>query len=121
MRIETSLNHRQRAGTAIADLWSAARIYKMSHEDILKRKKEILSTIAHCPQWVKEYVNGQDSVYFKMHYQHLEFCYLVEGVLYSTYKKSTRPTTEHFFSRDMGHVLSDAPNAHYYLDSECKF
>ena len=90
MRIETALNHRQRAETALADLWSAARIYHMPHDEILKRKYEIMQTVSHCPGWVRYYLAGADSVHFKKHYDNLEFCYLVDGELFSTWKKSDR-------------------------------
>lgn len=49
----------------------------------------------------------------------VEFCYLVEGVLYSTSKKETgKPKTEEFYSKGQGHILNDAPSGHYWIGTD---
>ena len=49
---------------------------------------------------------------------HVEFCYLVDGVLYSTHAKSTKRKTEEFYSAGRGDVLAKAVGAHYWRDSD---
>ena len=52
---------------------------------------------------------------------HLEFCYLVDGVLYSTHKTSEKKTTEQFYKNDTYKVLNSAPNGHYWRKSNKPF
>ena len=51
----------------------------------------------------------------------VEFCYLVEGALYSTWRESSRRTTEEFYVRGIGHVLADAVGRHYWIGSDKPF
>ena len=51
----------------------------------------------------------------------VEFCYLVDGVLYSTHTASTRPTTEQFYARGEGSKLADSYGAHYWIGSDKPF
>lgn len=52
---------------------------------------------------------------------HLEFCYLIEGVLYSTHKTSEKQTTDQFYKNDTYKVLHNAPNGHYWKKSNKPF
>ena len=52
---------------------------------------------------------------------HLEFCYSIEGVLYSTHKTSEKQTTEQFYKNDTYKVLHSAPNGHYWKTSNKPF
>lgn len=48
----------------------------------------------------------------------VEFCFLVDGVLYSTWKNTTRRKTQEFYDRNEGHILANAPSSHYWLNSD---
>jgi hypothetical protein len=51
---------------------------------------------------------------------HHEFCYLVDGEIYSTHhsKNTKRSTTNCFYDAGLGHRLNDAPSAIYWKDSD---
>lgn len=54
---------------------------------------------------------------------YLEFCYLVDGELYSTHRQpnTTRRTTNEFYGTNRGHVLNDAPHGFYWKDSDKRY
>jgi len=110
--------------TRIADIYSMARICKWSSvrigEELKARIYEPLN--ARYPsgkrkhtQYEAGYAAGVIARYrSEIWEKDVEFCYLVDGILYSTHKQSNRPTTEVFYKAGNGNVLADSPNAHYW-------
>lgn len=125
MKVSTALNHRDRAISAIRDIWSSARIYHSTHDDILKRLRSVNDSIAHCPAWVRGYVDGYDKALFDANWQYLEFCYaqIIDGetVLFSTHKDSTHRKTEEFYNSGRGHELSTLEGRHYWKGTNRPF
>ena len=59
MRIELALKHRDRALTALRDLFSSAEIFGLSSATMEERRHEALSAFcAKCPYWVRSYLDG---------------------------------------------------------------
>lgn len=50
--------------------------------------------------------------------EHVEYCYMVDGELYSTHKNSARKNTSIFYNTETYTKLHDAPSAHYWKNSE---
>ncbi len=51
----------------------------------------------------------------------VEFCYLKDGVLYSTHKQSTHRTTEEFYSSGRGAELANLPSGFYWKGTDKPF
>lgn len=51
----------------------------------------------------------------------VEFCYEVNGELFSTWNKSNRKTTKEFYDRGEGNILSNSKGRHYWIDSDKPF
>ena len=60
MRIELALHKRDRALTALRDVYSAGRISGSTSADLERRRHETLRThaIDKCPAWVRAYLDG---------------------------------------------------------------
>jgi hypothetical protein len=72
--------------------------------------------------YIQGFVQGLESVHWANLYRfHLDFCYLVDGVLYSTHKTTARRKTDEFYARGEGHLLNNAPSGHYWIGSDKKF
>lgn len=113
---------------AVADAFSMIKIMRCTAPkewEILENRvfAELNSrtkTRARYPVFVKGYVHGLLAAERKALYRdNLEFCYLVDGVLYTTSKAETgKPKTEVFYARNAGHVLTDAPSGHYWIGTD---
>ena len=127
MKTDTALRHRTRAVRELQDLHHSLRISHGDFDYYLERKAEIRKSIKHCPGWVRAYFSGQADLLFKQLYQNeLEFCYLLEGDLYSVWKKSTHKTTDELYRAGRGHELALAneeqvPRAHYWRGTDIIF
>ena len=115
----------------VHDIFSRAISFKSTQGDILK---DIEARI-YKPLGVR-YANGRrkHSVYMAGYAQgvidgyrdqlfqnHLEFCYLVDGELYTTHhpEHTTRKTTKPFYEAGIAHEkLKDAPNGYYWKNSD---
>jgi len=77
-------------------------------------------TRARYPAFTQGYVRGLIAAEKKALYREkLEFCYLVDGVLYTTSKAETgKPKTEVFYAENTGHLLTHAPNGHYWIGTD---
>lgn len=86
------------------------------HNELNSRTK----TRARYPAFVRGYVHGLIAAEKKVLYRdNLEFCYLVDGVLYTTSKADTgKPKTEVFYTQNAGHLLSNAPCGHYWIGTD---
>ena len=90
MKITTALNHRDRGKQALHSLYHMAVLCHMPSDEIHKRSMEI-TNIKGAPYWVKAYLDGVESVLRDNLYRyHLEFCYTIDGKLYSVNRGSDR-------------------------------
>jgi hypothetical protein len=72
-------------------------------------------------QFVKGFVMGQINLQHEFVYKHLEFCYLIDNVLYSTSKESEKPKVEMFYAGGNSDLLSLASSGHYWKGTDKKF
>lgn len=113
--------------TRIADIFSMGEICKMSASEIDQRLREqIIDPINYrTPKgkrkhsvFVSGYVAGLIARHRNETWQKVEFCYLVDGVLYSTHKDSDKRKTAEFYDAGKGSVLADMPCAHFWKGSD---
>lgn len=106
--------------TRVHDVYSMARICKMTQTEILARvQSQIYDELqrkhggkrAVYSAYVHGYVSGlMHAEQQDIMQNHVEFCYLVDGVLFSTHKDTEKRQTEEFYARDAGHELNDKPS-----------
>lgn len=117
----------------IRGIFSAARSFKSTSDEL---NAELTARITgplnyrtpggrckHSP-YLLGYAQGViDSERGNLFRNNLEFCYLVDGELYSTHRQpnTTRRTTAEFYDTGRGHVLNDAPHAFYWKDSDKRY
>ncbi len=119
MKLSTSINHKKRAEKEIRQLWRHAKSYRLSHDDVLKRKEKIFQSVAHCPGWVRHYLRGYDKCQFDMNYVNLELCYNLKGVLYSTDRESNRPNLDRLYKKGLGLYITKH-EAHFHWKNSDK-
>lgn len=116
----------------VSDLFTDARMCRRTHGEILTMLSgRIYPELNRCTaggrpvytSYMKGYVYGLiDAQRDQIMRNEVEFCYLVDGVLYTTSKRDTgKPSTEVFYAANRGHVLTDAPSAHYWIGTEKKY
>ena len=114
--------------TRIVDCYSMARICHYTSEqftaDLMEKVIKPLayrtpSGRAKHSAYVQGYAAGIIArIRSEIWQQHVEFCYLVDGELYSTWKKSARKTTDHFYDTKTYAVFHDAPSGHYWIGTD---
>lgn len=117
--------------TRVNEVYSMVRICKMhSKKEMDYVSEKIYSELnrKHAgnryvyPAYIKGYVQGLiDAQRESIWRNDVEFCYLVDGILYSTHKDSSRRKTEEFYQVDKGYILNDCPNGHIWKDSDKVF
>lgn len=117
--------------TRVNDAFSVIRLSHMTHADalgVIDRRiygelNSRTSTRARYSAFIKGYVYGLiDAAQAEIWRDHVEYCYLVDGALYTTSKKDTsKPKTDVFYARKKGHVLNDAPSAHYWIGTDKRY
>jgi hypothetical protein len=68
MHFKTSYNHRERALSQLADLYSSAEHFGMLSQEISERRNKIMETIAKCPQWVHSFLSGWERCRLLLHH-----------------------------------------------------
>lgn len=103
--------------TRIAECFNITKLSRMNQEYLNERlNKFVRHEVARKVGTVKPrmvyslhtqgFVSGVIQVYSDCLFQKdLEFCYKVDGVLYSTHKESVHRSTEEFYQRKAGHEL----------------
>jgi hypothetical protein len=119
--------------TRIADIFSMAKLCHYSSEYLnLRLNDTVHSELSRTTGKIRkqrvysDYLKGFASGLIRAHTaqiyaENLEFCYLVDGILYSTHKLSSKPKTEIFYAAENGRVLNDVPNGHYWKNSNSLF
>jgi uncharacterized cupin superfamily protein len=105
---------------AVMRLWKDAREYKWTsskiHDKFLEYKK--FNKLDKYPRYVSSYLQGVfDCEKAKVQFNELEFCYVIEGKLYSTHGDSPRFYESHGFSPK--EVYDKASHSgHYWIGSD---
>lgn len=115
----------------IASLYSYAIHSQMTHtelQDLTAKHVHVELNRQHGKRKVytlhiQGFVTGLRRVHDALLYQHhLEYCYLVNGKLYSTHRSSMHPSTDTFYARGEGHLLGKTEvHGHYWRMSEKPF
>lgn len=115
----------------VNDLFSTARICKQTSTELTGRLMEkVINPInEHYPSgkrkhsvFLEGYVAGLIAAGRRsIWHNDVEFCYLVDGIVYSTHKDSTRPTTEGFYARGEGNIVNNAEGRHYWKGTDKAF
>lgn len=100
----------------LGDVYASARIFHLTSKQLNKRAFGIYDGLPKdIPRHVREFIRGYEArLQDELYQRDLEFCYLYDGVLYSTHKESTHRLTEEFYDRNEGHLLCNCPNGHYW-------
>lgn len=114
--------------TRIADFYSSTRSFRLTSAEMQERRQTyILSELSRkhgkravYSAYVAGYVAGLEAAHrAEMYRFHLEYCFCVDGVLYSTHRDSTHRKTEEFYARGEGHILGNAPvHGHYWKGTD---
>ena len=67
------------------------------------------------------YARGVARALYEKHYDYLEFCYIVDGFLYSTSRETKKRSTDELYNTNRGLELHDAPANFYYKDSNTSY
>jgi hypothetical protein len=92
MTIDRAVNIQLKAVPCIRDIFSRARIFKNSHQEILEEYQKLISNLPKgTPKWLKGYLRGRFETANEFHRElFTEFCYQIGGEWYTTHKESTR-------------------------------
>ena len=117
--------------TRVADTFSVITLGRVTHVEslsIIDRRiyAELNSrtpTRARYPAYVKGFVGGLISARRAAIWrEHVEFCYMVDGVLYTTSKAETgKPKTEEWHARGQGNILTNSQCAHYWIGTDKQY
>ena len=115
----------------VSEVFSIIRLSQCTHAvslEIIDRRiyAELNSrtkTRSRYPAYMIGYVNGLISAHRADIWQnYVEFCYDVNGVLYTTAKHETgKPKTEEWHARGEGHILARSPGAHYWTGTDKRY
>lgn len=93
----TNLNKEKRAVSQVRDLYRLAPIAKLSSAELSARFVDILdTTLAKTPQAVRSYVRGWRDCLDAQIWGNLEFCYEVDGTLYTILKPGEGSHRPHY-------------------------
>lgn len=117
--------------TRVSDAFGIITIGRVTHAeslDIIDRRiytelNSRTATRARYPAYVKGFVAGLISARRASIWRdHVEFCYMVDGVLYTTSKANTgKPKTEEWHARGQGHILAGSQSAHYWIGTDKQY
>ena len=85
--------------------------------------EKITASIAHCPVWVKAFVEGQYRLLSDLHYDNLEFCYIQDTgdntppILFSTHKDTEKRSTDEWYEAGKGAELGKLKSGFFYRDT----
>ncbi len=119
MRLSTAINIQIKLEQRLNDLYSRARTYHMTADKISSESAHIINGIhPKTPRHVKGYLRGYSSAMWRMLYNDLEFCYVIDGKIYSVYRNSERYYEK--FGIKPGD-LRDKPCAHFWIGTDKPF
>jgi len=108
-----------RAKHTMFSIYSSAKSYKSTAAEIRGRVLELKESLPKgTPYYVKSFLYGMEEVLQADLYRYcFEFCYTVDGKLYSTCKKSDRYYEKHDITPSQLQARSTA-NGHYWTDTD---
>lgn len=71
--------------------------------------------------YVQGYIRGLIDAKHDGIYKFLEFCYFIDGVLFTTSKTGSKRKVEEFYLSNNVGPLNDAPARHYWIDTDKPF
>lgn len=115
---DTAFRKQERAIMQIRDLFSKARIFKMTSSAITAEYLKIKEGMTRCPMYSREYISGYFRALSDKLWEEMEFCYLIDGVLYTTNKckngESNKPNWRDLPDYNMKGKLC----AHFWLNTD---
>jgi len=108
-----------RAKHTMFSIYSSAKSYKSTSSEIRKRVRELFDSLPKgTPYYVRSFLRGMEEVLQANLYRYcFEFCYTVDGHLYSTCRKSDRYYEKHDITPSQLQSRSTA-NGHYWADTD---
>jgi len=121
MKLDTAIKIKMSAMSRVSDVIYMGVLCKQTSSEInmafIKLKGDLPKDT---PQWLIYYFNGiYDTMIHKLYMNDLEFCYLVNGKLYSIVKTSRRYYGDKFSPKDL--YDSQESSGHYWIDSNKPF
>lgn len=117
--------------TRIADIFSMAKICHMTSHNLSARLNEqIIDPLNYrTPSgkrrhsvWFCGYAAGIIArMRSEIWQQHVEFCYDIGGILYSTHTDSDKPSTDHFYGKDisgLSELFTSENGRHYWKHTD---
>lgn len=122
MRIERALRTRDLAKNAYYSAFHLAKISKMTSTQLNGQLIEIRKNFPkRTPAWVSHFLDGMQEVLREDLYRnHLEYCYVLNGTIYSTRKDSDRYYEKHgLTASDLGKGATSG--GHYWIETDKVF
>lgn len=85
MKFNTSCNHLRRYKRIIRDIYSRARIFHLTAQQIISEKKRLIyndNSWERCPRWLHSEIYGYDTALWENHYNALVWILPYNGNLY---------------------------------------
>ena len=100
MKLNRAMKLQSEAQSKLRDLFSRARIYRLSHERMLEDRGKIYAGLKGCPRWVSASLAGYwDAQTERLYEQELEYCSRqADGKLYSHHSASPNYYGKHGLS-----------------------
>jgi hypothetical protein len=123
MKLQTAINHKQRLLGCVTSLVRSSTIMCPLSIQMNAEYATIMESVPKdCPAWVRSYGRGfYDCLREQMEQEHIEFCYPIHGVLYSTNKHTDRPRTERLYKKGLGRCLSKCQGYRYWKHKDKRY
>ena len=119
MNLDRSFKIKQSAKQAIYSCYSMAKIGKSTSNQLHKNLRQVSELLPKgTPYHVISFLNGMKEVLSEQLYRNeLEFCYTIDGVIYSVYKNSERYYEKHNITPKQ--LCDDADKSgHYWIGTD---
>jgi len=116
--------------TKVNSIFSMARVTKPTADElnliilrelITPTRKKSPSGRSKFTKYMQGYILGCVQTNRELLWNDLEFCYLVEGVLYSTNRQTTKRSTKEFYDSNRGHLILPLAGEFYWKNSNKPF
>lgn len=109
--------------------FSSAESYRSTHDEQNKRIAECVHAELKrthgkrrvYPAFVQGYVFGLLAAHRAAQWSKMEFCYVENGILFSTHRESVHRSTQEFYSSGRGCELGKLPCAHFWKGTDKPF
>lgn len=116
--------------TKVNGLFASVRLTKITEDELnLRILREIMKPLNHqspsgrhkFTKFMQGYVYGCVQTNRELLWKDLEFCYLVDGELYSTWKQTCKRSTEELYKAGLGWKLQPLNGEFYWKNSTKPF